>query len=100
MKSIRFLLPAELEMFSSSKYYDCQAKGLGNKFLDKIEFALQDITSHPNRFPIIKYNIRRRLIHRFPYAILYRIDKEEIVILAVMHLRRQPNYWLNRTNLL
>ena len=57
MKTIRFLLPAQLEMFSSAKYYDCQAKGLGNKFLDKIEIALQDIALQPNRFPIIKFNI-------------------------------------------
>ena len=100
MKTIQLLLPAELEMFSSAKYYDCQAKGLGNKFLDKIEIALQDIALHPNRFPIIKFNIRRRLIHRFPYAVLYRVCDEETVVLAVMHLRRQPNYWLNRINLL
>ena len=100
MKLIRFLLPAELEMFSSAKYYECQAKGLGNKFLDKIETALQDIALQPNRFPTIKFNIRQRLIHRFPYNILYRIDDREIVILAVRHERRQPNYWLNRINLL
>ena len=96
MKTIRFLLPAEIEMFSSAKYYEYQAKGLGNKFLDKIEVAVQDISLHSNRFPIIKFNVRRRLIHRFPYAILYRVCNKEIVVLAVMHLRRQPNYWLNR----
>jgi hypothetical protein len=45
---------------------------------------------------VIRNNIRRRLIHRFPYALLYRIDPEEVIIQATMHLHRHPDYWIDR----
>jgi len=96
MKSVRFLRPAELEMLDAARYYELQASGLGGDFLDKIDSAVQDIGMHPERWPVVRFNIRRRLMHRFPYALLYRIDPEEIVIQAIMHLHRRPDYWMNR----
>ncbi|MCC5849540.1 MAG: type II toxin-antitoxin system RelE/ParE family toxin [Verrucomicrobia bacterium] len=96
MKPIRFLRPAEFEMLDAAQYYEQQATGLGLEFLDKIEAAIQDIRENPERWPIVKSNIRRRLVHRFPFALLYQIDPEEIVIQATMHLHRRPNYWRGR----
>ena len=96
MKSVRFLRPAELEMLDAARYYELQASGLGGDFLDKIDSAVQDIGMHPERWPVVRFNIRRRLMHRFPYALLYRIDPEEIVIQAIMHLHRRPGYWMDR----
>jgi plasmid stabilization system protein ParE len=96
MKAIRFLRSAELEMLDAARYYELQAPGLGDKFLDKVDSAVRDISEHPERWPVIRNNIRRRLIHRFPYALLYRIDPEEVIIQATMHLHRHPDYWIDR----
>ena len=96
MKSVRFLRPAELEMLDAARYYELQASGLGGDFLDKIDSAVQDIGIHPERWPVVRFDIRRRLIHRFPYALLYRVDPEKIVIQAIMHLHWRPDYWMNR----
>lgn len=96
MKSIRFLRPAELEMLDAAHYYELQRKGLGSVFLDKIDDAIHDIRENPERWPVLRNNIRRRLIHHFPYALLYRIDEDEIIIQATMHLHRRPEYWLGR----
>ncbi len=96
MKTVRFLRPAELELLDAAQYYELQATGLGTEFLDKIDAAIEDIRKHPDRWPILKTNIRRRLVHRFPYALLYRVDSDEIIIQATMHLRRRPDYWFNR----
>ena len=96
MKPVRFLRPAELEMLDAAKYYELQATGLGDDFLDKIDATIQDISGNPERWPIIKANVRRRLVHRFPYALLYHIDPNEIVIRATMHLHRRPDYWIDR----
>lgn len=92
----RLLLSAEHEMFDAACYYERQAAGLGSDFLTKIEIALQDIATAPERWPIVGDKIRRRLIRRFPYSLLYRVDPDEIVILAVMHQKRHPSYWLPR----
>ena len=96
MKPVRFLRPAELEMLDAAKYYELQAYGLGMEFLEKIDTAIQDISKNPERWPIIRENIRRRFVHRFPYALLYRIEPDEIIIQATMHLHRRPDYWIGR----
>ncbi len=96
MRPVRFLRPAEVEMLDAAKYYELQATGLGDDFLDKIDAAIQDIGANPERWPIVRANVRRRLVHRFPYALLYRVDPNEIVIQATMHLHRRPDYWIDR----
>ena len=92
----RLLLPAEQEMFAAARYYELQAPGLGQDFLNKVEMALQDLVCSPERWPIVQDAIRRRLIRRFPYSLIYRIGRNEVVILAVMHQKRHPSYWLQR----
>jgi toxin ParE1/3/4 len=67
---------------------------------DQIEAAVKDIGLNPERWPVIRFTVRRRLIHRFPFGLLYRIDPDEVIVLAVMHLHRHPDYWLNRLQIL
>ena len=100
MKSIRILQPAEQEMLDAAYYYELQAAGLGSEFLDKIDSAIADISSNPDAWQVVHGRIHRRLVVRFPYALLYRIDINEIAILAIMHLHRRPLYWMNRLDLL
>ena len=83
-------------MLGAAKYYESQAPGLGRDFLDKIDSAVRDTGENPERWPVIGFDVRRRLVHRFPYGLLYRVDSEEVVVLAVAHLHRHPNYWINR----
>ncbi len=96
MKPIRIIQPAEQEMLDAAYYYELQASGLGGDFLDKIDSAIDDISSNPEAWQVVRDNIHRRLVYRFPYALLYRIDLNEIVILAPMHLHRHPLYWIKR----
>jgi plasmid stabilization system protein ParE len=96
MKPLHLLLPAEQELFDAACYYELQAPNLGQDFLNKIDAAFQEIAAHPARGPIISSGIRRRLIHRFPYSILYRNDPDAVVVLAIMHQKRHPEYWLSR----
>ncbi len=96
MKTVRFLGPAEQEMLDAARYYESQAIGLGEDLLSKIQSAVKDVAEHPDAWPVIRFDIRLRLVYRFPYGILYRICPEEIVVVAVMHLRRHPTYWIGR----
>ncbi len=57
---------------------------------------MAEMAEHPNTWPAIDYEIRRRVVRRFPYSILYRIDVDEIVIVAIMHQKQKPNYWIDR----
>lgn len=96
MKPIIFLPEAEEEMNEAARYYDSQASGLGTDYLSEVERAVETIAESPMTWPKIEGDLRRRLVRRFPFGILYFIEIEEIVIVAVAHLRRRPGYWKKR----
>jgi len=96
MRIARFIRPAEDEMIEAAVYYESQVIGLGEKFIETIERALFEIEKKPTLWPKEKYNIRRRVLSRFPFSILYVIDEDELVIVAIAHQRRRPHYWVGR----
>jgi len=96
VKKARFLLPAEIEMFEAAVFYETQVEKLGIDFISAIESAVFDISENPEIYPIIGNGVRRCLLPRFPYSILYKIDPDEIIIIAIMHQKRRPNYWVDR----
>jgi plasmid stabilization system protein ParE len=96
MKPVVFLPQAEQEMLEAARFYESQTAGLGIDYLSEVESAVQTIAESPTKWPVIEGELRRRLIRRFPFGILYRIEPEEIVIIAVAHLLRKPWYWRKR----
>ena len=87
---------AEIEFFDAIDYYEDCEKGLGYDFSIEVYSAIEMILNFPNAWTILEDEIRRCLIRRFPYGLLYAIDEDRIFILAVMHLHRDPEYWKNR----
>ena len=73
--------------------------GLGYQFAIEIVAAVGRIKATPGMWPVLDDQVRRCLVHRFPYGVFYSVDeqKSELLILAVMHLHRQPGYWSERT---
>lgn len=88
---------AEAEFIAAIDYYEEKQSGLGYDFAREVYRGIQSIIEHPQTWPVLDGEIHRRLIGRFPYAILYSDEGQTIYILAVMHLRREPNYWKKRT---
>ena len=72
---------------------------LGYQCSIEIVAAVEQIKDNPGMWPIMDHQVRRCLVHRFPYGVIYSVDeqKSELLILAVMHLHRQPGYWSERT---
>jgi hypothetical protein len=87
---------AEHELNEAAQYYDLEESGLGSSFLEEVDRCLQSIEAHPEAGPILRESVRRRLLRRFPYALLYKIKPSGIRILAVMNLKRRPMYWVGR----
>ena len=96
MSDRRFLVPAEEEMHQAARFYEDRSSGLGRNFLDEVERTMESIVKHPHLGRRISGNIRRRILRRFPFGILYAMEPARIVIVAVMHLRREPGYWQDR----
>lgn len=87
---------AEKEFFEAIDYYESHAIGLGYDFSIEVLNTIQNIINYPDAWPILIDDVRRCLVNRFPYGILYSLEKGETLILAVMHLRRHPDYWKQR----
>jgi len=96
MIPVDFLPEAAQEMIEAARYYQSLSSGLGNDYLSEVEHAVQSIASSPQTWPVLEGNLRRRLIKRFPFGILYRIEPDKILIIAVAHLRKKPGYWKKR----
>ena len=87
---------AEAEFLQAIEYYEDCAEGLGYDFSVEVCSATQRVTSHPKAWPMIRSEVRRCLVSRFPFGVLYAIHKDEVFIVAVMHLHRSPDYWTHR----
>ncbi len=87
---------AEAELAQAIDYYEDCENGLGFDFAMEVYNAIDRIVLYPEGWPTLSDDIRRSLVRRFPYGILYAIENDEIIILAVMNLHREPNYWKDR----
>jgi plasmid stabilization system protein ParE len=87
---------AQIELEEATLYYDTISSKFGNTFLDAVERTLNRIVNFPDAWTPMIQNARRCHIDGFPYGIVYRVHGEKIQILAVMHLQRKPNYWIDR----
>jgi hypothetical protein len=93
---IKILAVAEQELSEAMDYYNQQCAGLGYEMLLEVKESINRIKSFPEAWPKISDSTRRCLVHRFPYGILYKPKKNEIIVYAIMHLQRDPEKWTNR----
>jgi plasmid stabilization system protein ParE len=93
---VSFLTLAQQELDSAVAWYNEQATGLGQEFLDELDRVVRRAVTFPMSCPEIEPGIRRCLLARFPYGLIYGLDGETIVVIAVAHLHREPRYWVDR----
>ena len=93
---IEILQVAYLEFRAAQEFYELEQSGLGARFENELRHALLRIQQYPKVWSAERKEIRRCFIHKFPYKIIYSIQKEIIVVLAFAHLHRKPDYWIDR----
>ena len=87
-RPVRFTPTASRDVEFAVKWYDLQRHGLGQHVLEELDRALAVLDAAPLAGPIVMRDVRRVLLHRFPYAAYYRVIEETIEVRAVLHLRR------------
>lgn len=87
---------AEAELESAVTWYKAQTPGMEQAFLNEFRAAVGRICSQPLLYQEIETGIRRGLMNRFPYSVVYEYDTYTLRILAVAHQHRYPQYWVNQ----
>ena len=87
---------AQQEFNEAKQFYEIEQTGLGIRFEKEIKNSLLRIKQYPSAWPIEHGDVRHYLIHKFPYKILYSIQKNIILVLAFAHQHREPYYWIDR----
>jgi plasmid stabilization system protein ParE len=93
---IRLLNAAEVELDDGYIYYEDQVKGLGDEYIEEVLNTFKRIKVNPKAWTLFSKRTRRCLVHRFPYGIIYQIREKELLVIAIAHLHRKPQYWKNR----
>ena len=96
MRSVEFHPEAQDELISAARFYERQTEGLGLDFIMTVQHAYERLLESPASGPASGRRLRRLLVSKFPYGLLYRVEPERIYIIAVMHLHRRPGYWRSR----
>jgi plasmid stabilization system protein ParE len=93
---IRVLSCAEREFVDVVDYYNAERPGLGYEFAEEVAATFDRIGSFPQAWPLFSKRTRRCVISRFPYGVLYQTRADCILVIAIMHLRRDPLEWKQR----
>jgi len=94
--SVLFHPKAEREFNKAIEYYEEIETGLGYDFAIEIYSAIQRAVEFPKAWAVFDGEIRRTLVRRFPFGVLYSEEHEQIFVVAIMNLHRDPDYWKHR----
>lgn len=88
---------AEAEFYNIVDYYKRLEPSLASDFIVEFDRVVQRLLEFPKAGSSYLYGTRRIILQRFPYAIVYKIYRDEVIVAhAVMHMRRKPDYWKKR----
>ena len=99
--TLSVLADAEADLRSAVEYLNDQSPGLGERLLQEVEEAFQSIAERPMSFARLETlppdePYRRAILRSFRYAIVFEILDAGILVVAIPHTSREPNYWLRR----
>jgi plasmid stabilization system protein ParE len=93
---LHFVTPAAEEFWAAIDFYNAQRSGLGREFVEEVERSAELISTFPSAGVPGPANTRRIHLRRFPFALVYQTASDLLVVVAVEHQKREPNYWAER----
>jgi hypothetical protein len=93
---LRMLYVAKEEFIEAVRFYNGEREGLGYEFAGEVKNALIRMSNFPEAWPKLSARSRRCMMKRFPFAVLYRFDKQTLLVVAIMHMSRDPKRWQDR----
>ena len=96
LKPVRFHVAAEEELRKVRQYYEASRSGLGNEWLDAVATAVRQLQRKPMGGRPVRFGTRKHLLKRFPYYIIFVARDADLFIVSLMHVKRNPGYWVTR----
>lgn len=96
MRRVRFVAAARREFFAEVIFYNEERAGLGARFTAAVEEATARAAAFPLTGSLASKSTRRVFVRDFPFAVVYRLTTDEIIVFALAHHSRRPGYWLSR----
>jgi toxin ParE1/3/4 len=96
VKPVPFLPAAREEFLAAAHHYDTAAPGLGHDFIAAVERAVARIAAFPEHGSPHLMGTRRVVLRRFPFSVVYLLEPEAVLVVAVAHHSRRPGYWRDR----
>ncbi len=93
---VLFTQIATQELEDAVRFYDLESAGLGQRFKEEVRKAALRIAEYPQAWSIERGEVRKCLLHKFPYKLLYSIEEDHVLVIAVAHQHRKPDYWVGR----
>jgi toxin ParE1/3/4 len=93
---LRLLPEAKAEFDAAADWYEQQRPGLGVDFIARVRDVLNRISANPRLHATVYGDVRKAVVARFPYVVIYREDAAEVVVIAVFHTARDPSIWQSR----
>lgn len=87
---------AEADAREAFHWYEEQLRGLGESFLSEPDRELTAISVEPALHARVHREIRRALLHRFPYGVYHLVESRRVAVLAILHTSRHPRHWARR----
>ena len=96
MMRVIFTRIARQELEDAVRFYDLEFSGLGQSFKEEVRKSALRIAEYPKAWSIERGEVRKCLLHRFPYKLLYSVEEDHVLVIAVAHQHRKPDYWVGR----
>ena len=87
---------AKRDLRQAAKWYEKRLRGLGREFVSEVETVIERIGENPLVYQSVHRDVRRAVVHRFPYGVFYRIEQHDIIVFAIVHLNRDVSAWQDR----
>jgi len=92
----RYLDPARAELANAAHYYRERSMRVASSFMASVQGAIDQIVEFPESAPIIRGQVRGKVVPRFPYTLMFRVEDGIVLVLAVAHQKQHPEYWAGR----
>lgn len=98
MRAVVFRQSARLELKSAANWYEQRTSGLGDRFARAVQHLVHRIATNPKLFAVTYKGVRQAKVRGFPFALYYREEADQVVVLTVLHTSRDPQTWMDRVD--